>query len=245
MTLFYFRNSLLIIGFNFSMKSTFLSLMVFLVLFSSNINASTEVDVIALEYPPFTTITKTSGGLSFQTLNEKSKHANISWRPYFLPPKRALKLIQENNWCASFYPATSAKNYIQYQLTPESIRVGLVRLKQSNEDFRWNSLNELSGDSVAILSTNNKTPFAKMINKAGLISAQVQTAQAGIQMVLLGRVDYAVIDNVSFQSLESLSKDKLQFSATSLLTTKFSVYINPKCNISLPHLTILDNKIDS
>lgn len=75
-----------------------------------------------------------------------------------------------------------------------------------------------------------------------MTKAQVQTVQAGVQMVLLGRVDYAMLDDVSFSRLETKSKAKLQFSESSSLTTKVSIFVNPECKVQLPHLPVLLSK---
>lgn len=119
--------------------------------------------------------------------------------------------------------------------------IGLVR-KAKKERFKWTSLNELSGKSVATLSTDANSPFARQFTAAGLSKAQVQTVQAGVQMVLLGRVDFAMFDDISFSRLESKNKAQLQFSESSLMNTKVSIYMNPKCEIDVPKLTILSKK---
>lgn len=198
------------------------------------------IDVIAIEYPPFSTLGLESGGLSFELLNRNSSE-NYQWQPYFLPPKRAFANIKSGNWCASLYPTPMAKSFVQYQLSEQTVNIGLVRLKKETS-FQWQNLDELSGQSVAILSTEASSPFSLQFAKSGLTKAQVQTVKAGVQMVLLGRVDYAMLDDVSFNQLESNNKSRLEFSKTNLLSTKLSVYINPECGIELPHLTVLDQK---
>lgn len=205
----------------------------------SNSNAKT-IDVIAIEYPPFSTLGVESGGLSFELLNQNTDE-NYQWQPYFLPPKRAFANIKSGDWCASLYPTPMAKSFVQYQLSEQAVNIGLVRLKKESS-FQWQDLNELSGQSVAILSTEGSSPFSLQFAKAGLTKAQVQTVKAGVQMVLLGRVDYAMLDDVSFNQLESNNKSRLEFSKTDLLSTKLSVYINPECGIELPHLKVLDKK---
>lgn len=199
------------------------------------------IDVIALEYPPFTTLTKATGGISFELLSQNTDINEHNWRPYFLPPKRAYKTIKSAAWCASFYPTEMVPHYIQYQLSEQSVSIGLVRLKQ-DIPFQWQDLAELSGKSVAILSTDANSKFARQFAQAGVIRAEVQTVQAGVQMVLLGRVDFAMLDDFSFAALASKNKSKLQFSQSSLLTTKLSLYVNPECDIKLPQLKVLSRK---
>ena len=197
-----------------------------------------NIEVIALEYPPFTTLTTSSGGIAFEILTSATSGVDYAWQPYFLPPKRAHQTIKSGNWCASFYPANMSTSFIQYQLSEQTVSVGLVRRKKSDR-FNWVNLNELEGSSVAILSTNINSPFARQFTEANMTKAQVQTVQAGVQMVLLGRVDYAMLDDVSFSRLETKSKNELQFSESSLLTTKVSFFVNPECKVHLPHLPVL------
>lgn len=208
---------------------------------ASTAAASKNIEVIALEYPPFTTLTSSSGGIAFEMLAKATLDVDYSWQPYFLPPKRAHQTIKSGDWCASFYPAQMSKSYVQYQLSEQTVSVGLVRRKAS-ENFTWGNLNELEGSSVAILSTDINSPFARQFAAANITKAQVQTVQAGVQMVILGRVDYAMLDDVSFTRLETNNKAQLQFSESTLLTTKISIFVNPECKIQLPHLPVLHSQ---
>lgn len=222
------------------MRHFLLQLSLLLAIFApSNSNAKT-IDVIAIEYPPFSTLGVESGGLSFELLSQNTDE-NYQWQPYFLPPKRAFANIKSGDWCASLYPTPMAKSFVQYQLSEQTVNIGLVRLKQQ-DSFEWQDLKQLSGRTVAILSTEGTSPFAIQFAQAGLTKAEVQTVKSGVQMVLLGRVDYAMLDDVSFNALETNNKARLEFSKTNLLSTKLSIFVNPECGIELPHLTVLDQK---
>lgn len=200
------------------------------------------IDVIAIEYPPFTTLEQPDRGVAFELLNtikhNTKQDTKLQWNPIFLPPKRAYKTIESGNWCASFYPIYGQSQFTQYQLNKEPISIGLVRLSKV-KSFAWSSLDELSGMSVALLRTGTNSDFVNKFKEAGLEVAYVETVQAAIQMVLLDRVDTAIIDNISYTHLEYDNRKKLQLSETSLIETKISIYINNSCGVSLPRLKII------
>ncbi len=200
-----------------------------------------SIDVIAIEYPPFTTISQPNGGTAFEILNNISLDKKLKWHPIFLPPKRAYKVIESGDWCASFYPIFGQSKYTQYELNDKVIKIGLVRLS-GEKPFTWSSLSELSGKSVALLRTGSNSDFEKRFKQAGLDIAYVETVQSAIQMVLLERVDTAMIDNISYSYLETKNKEKLQLSESSLIETKINIFINNKCNISLPESKIIKSQ---
>lgn len=213
------------------------------ILFSTSLiaKAVNKVDVLAVEYPPFTTLNQPSGGISFELLYKATKDLGIEWQPYFVPPKRAYKMVDEGNWCASFYPIHGNNAFIRYNLSDTPINIGLIRLLQE-KPFAWNKLNEYSGKTIAVLSSGNDIYYAKMFEQAGLTMVQVQTVHAAVQMVILKRVDYAMVDNFSFESLESKNKNKLQFSESLILQTQPRIFINSNCDIKIPSLKASQKK---
>lgn len=205
-----------------------------LILSSSNTIANSEsptrVDVLAIEYHPFTTIKEATGGIAFELLNRKTKSSNIKWRPEFVPPKRAYQMINEQDWCASFYPIpdTQASNILE--LSDYSVAIGLVRKKQ-NTRFNWQTLGEFSGQSIALLRTGQDSPFAQQFVNSELNIVFVDSIYAAVQMVVLGRVELAMFDNYSFNQLEVNTRADLQFSETSLMKTQVKLYTNPNCDL--------------
>ena len=55
-------------------------------------------------------------------------------------------------------------------------------------------------------------------------------------MVLLNRVDMAMIDNISYTNITLEHKQKLQFSNTFLDSMNLRLFVNKECNLSLPSL---------
>lgn len=194
-----------------------------------------DVNVIAVEYPPFTTSNHPQGGLAFELLNDLTSDKKIKWKPFFLPPKRAYKTIESGDWCASFYPIVGQHEFKKYELGKDSIKIGLVRLSKSSP-FTWSSLDELKGNVVVLLRTDSNSKFSRQFKNSGMSIVYVETIQAAIKMVLLQRGDIAMIDNISYAKLSSIQKRQLQLSNRSLYENKISIYINNTCNVPLLNL---------
>ncbi len=199
------------------------------------------INVIAIEYPPFTSVSLPNSGIAFELLNSVKPNKNIQWQPLFLPPKRAYKNIESGDWCASFYPAFGNGEFDQYQLSEELIKIGLIRRSQA-KPFSWSSLNEFSGMSVALLRTGTNSNFENSFKQAGLNIVYVETIKAAVQMVLFQRVDTAIMDNISYGNLAMKNKEKLQFSQNTIIETKINLSINRSCGISLPESKIIKSQ---
>ena len=185
-------------------------------------------EVVAIEYPPFTTITEQAGGIAFELLENRQAAKNLALKPLFLPPARAARYLRENEWCSTFYPPPENDDFIKYQLSEKNVHVGLLRLKQT-DDFTWTSLSQLKGQSAAILRTSVDSEFTQRFTDAGIEVTFAESPQAIIIMVLLSRVDFGLADSWSFERLESESKAKLQFSKTSLIELPVTLYVHNRC----------------
>lgn len=185
-----------------------------------------SIDVLAVEYPPFTTITHPQGGLAFELLEPTIPQ--LQWKPLFVPPKRAYASIDSGHWCASFYPAHKPSDYFTVVLSHQPIKIRLVRRLQTSS-FGWTQLSELAGKSVALLRTGESSAFVQQFDDAEIRIAYVESVQAGLQMVLLNRVDMAMLDDISFAGLEHDNKSKLQMSENTLLETPITLFVNKAC----------------
>jgi len=62
-----------------------------------------DFEVIAVEYPPFTTMGDPEHGINFVLLDELMvRHDIQKLTPIFLPPARAQLQVQSGKWCLSF-----------------------------------------------------------------------------------------------------------------------------------------------
>lgn len=187
-------------------------------------------DVLAVEYPPFTTIKKNNYGLSFYFLAKAFPDQKFT--PEFLPPKRALKRISDGDWCLSFYPVTQISSFEIIELSVNKVKIGLIK-KREKEDFTWERLAEMSGESVALLRSSYKSPFVKQFINANLKVTYVESIKQGLELVKKGRVKFSMFDNYNYESLSKSDKEHLQFSDTYLIETSIVLFVNPSCDIHL------------
>lgn len=187
-------------------------------------------DVLAVEYPPFTTINKNNYGLSFELLAEAFPEQKFT--PEFLPPKRALKRISNGDWCLSFYPATHISTFEIIKLSVNKVKIGLIK-KRDIGDFTWERLEEMSGASVALLRSSYKSVFVKQFTNANLKVIYVESIKQGVELVKKGRVKFSMFDNYNYENLSKSDKEQLQFSDTYLIETPILLFVNPDCDMQL------------
>lgn len=195
------------------------------------------IDVISVEYPPFTTTTASDFGISHRLLDQFAKqYFKTQIRPVFLPPARAQFEIAKGNWCLSFYPPDVGHQESAFvQLSDEAIKLGMYRIHRTGP-FTWQHLTEFAGKSVAMLRSDNKRHHLSLpMVEAGMKITNVKTVEQGLRLLLLGRVDYAFGDNTSLDYLNFSDNEKvqLQFSAVSLSETNPGFFYNFACKEKL------------
>ena len=196
-----------------------------------------KIEVIAIEYPPFTSVTMPNNGIAFDLLKERFVDSiELKLIERFFPPARAQKYLSETKvWCLSFYPPSKveAVNYIP--LSSSDLHIGFVA-KNSHGLLSWRSLSEFEGKTVAVLRAKAGDGIYGKLNNHGAVIFPVETVEQGINLLLKGRVEVAVSDNVSFESLQKV-KSELQhydFSERPFLSLPMGVYLNLHCpNYSL------------
>jgi polar amino acid transport system substrate-binding protein len=218
------------------MKSLTYLLLSLLWLSKAFANERLNIDVIAINYPPYTSPSAPDYGSNFSLLSKYAKsHLRVSITPLFLPPARANRIIKDGHWCLSFYPPRNDNKLSRFvSLSDNLVSIGFYRLKKK-ESFQWSKLEELSGKMVAILRSNIIGKIHQSLINAGLKIVYVETIEQGLQLVLKSRVDYAFGDNLvlSETSLSEDQKRKLQFSESSFHTAKIGFFYNSKCENKL------------
>ena len=205
-------------------------------LLSNAVLAGDDFDVIAVEYPPFTSSKMVGGGVVFDILRQA--YPQYSFKPLFLPPKRAYNMMQNGQWCMSFYPGNESVASHKIKLTEHNIVIGLIRLRQT-EPFRWERLDELAGLNVALLRSGDSSAFSSKFQQAGMLITYTETIQQSLDLMLRQRVDLAMYDDYNFEKLAAELRDKIQFSESMLLQTPVTLFTNPRCNDPLPKETTL------
>lgn len=215
------------------------SFLLLFVLLGTSCFAATEkqaVDVIAIDYPPYTSPDSPGYGSSFVLLTKYAQsHLRVSLKPKFLPPARANLLIKEKSWCLSFYPPSEESTTARFvSLSANTVRLGLYRLTRA-EPFQWQSLNELKGKMVALLRPKSMGKLQHSLIDAGLELVYVESVSQGLQLVLKQRVDYAFGDDLILSSsgLSKVQKQKLQFSQSAIHEAKVGFFYNLACESTL------------
>lgn len=209
------------------MKSLALSLALF---FCGTVMAKPAIDVIAMEYPPFTTKDRDDFGISFFHLEQYAKeNFKSDYKPLFLPPARAQQILSSGQWCASFFPPESTDdNAVWVTLSEQNIKLGLYRRAEATP-FLFDSIDDLQG-KAAFLRSRSKSGIHKIVKDSNLEIYSVENVEQGIRMLLAGRVDYAFGDNTTLNTFEDkYDRNKLQFSETVLLEGPVGFYYNTRC----------------
>ena len=195
-----------------------------------------NIDVIAVNYPPYTSPDAADYGSSFSLLTQYAQsHFRVSLTPMFLPPARANRIIKDGHWCLSFYPPSSDNKLSQFvPLSDDIVSIGFYRLKEQDR-FHWSKLEELSGKMITLLRANKVGKMHQRFIDAGIQLVYVESVEQGLQLVLKKRVDYAFGDNLALSetSFSDDEKGRLQFSESSFYSTKIGFFYNSECEKKL------------
>ncbi|WP_299791780.1 hypothetical protein [uncultured Shewanella sp.] len=202
------------------------------------------LEVIAMDYAPFTSKNSVGNGLAFKLLTDALDGA-VRVEPQFLSAARAHRMVREGEWCASFYPPQKpADEHILVKLANEPIKLGLYR-RWETTSFSWKNLGELAGKRVAYFRALERDGIGLEMTQAGMDIFSVETTRQGIQLLAKGRVDYAFGDNVSGPPLMrelGLDPDYYQFSETVFRDLPVAIWLNLTCPQALSAFHNLDRR---
>ncbi|QDG77669.1 hypothetical protein [Labrenzia sp. PHM005] len=192
----------------------------------------TRLDIIAIDYPPFISKSAPGFGTAFLQLQDWLDRTNLNIEPRLklLPPARAHRTVNQGSWCASFYPPHDRAQRTFIPFSETAIEIKLVR-RQDDGDFEWTANSYFKDRSIAVLRNYGRSPLFEGFARAGANLIPVETVDQGMEMLRLGRVDYAVIDSVKFSREFSNAPggEKYQLSKNSLETTRVGIYVGPEC----------------
>lgn len=217
------------------MKRVFCLLLCFICLtFPRPLGAEGEaVDVLAIEYPPFTGMGLPGHGLSFRLLQAYAqKHMKVDVRPKFLPPARVQVLLREGEWCLSFYPPKG--NNVELSgfmpLSDQWVDLGLFRRARTDRFF-WNELEDLHGGKVAIFRTATLGKLHTRFWQAGLDLVFIDHLEQAFKLLINNRVDYVFADRFAAENVSYAQKylTELQFGETILTKTRVGFFYNVSC----------------
>lgn len=202
----------------------------------------TAIDIIAIEYPPYTSPHLPEGGIAFKTLTDALKQLpgggeSLHIQPKFLPPGRASFYVSRGQWSASFYPPKQPEpGYVWLQLDNRLVELGLFRLRYTADPasnaINWPELTNTKG-KVAIGRQANpeKRGLQSVLKDSQLELVQVDNLEQGFQLLAKGRVDYVFSEKVvGFYIAQGLGSDErvLEFSQKPVYTTHIGLWVNRK-----------------
>lgn len=194
------------------------------------------VELIAVEYPPYTSEHVEGYGSVVQLVSKYAEqNFSVDILPRFYPPARAQKLIAEGDWCLSLYPPQKTNLGARFiPLSDETVALTLFRLKQSTP-FKWEKLSELKGKSVAMLRSGTPSSTFSQLTDAGLTVVYVESVEQGLRLILKSRVDFAFGDEQALLGIQLGEKNraKLQLAETSLQEARVGVFYNINCEAKL------------
>jgi polar amino acid transport system substrate-binding protein len=195
-------------------------------------NAPKVLDVIAVEYPPYTGASLPDGGQAFRMLREliASKNLPIIINPRFLPPARAQHAVDTTDWCIALYPPSPGTSFVFHRIGETSLFLRLVRQK-SEDAFSWDAPTYFAGKKIALLRTKSMADYWQPYKEAGAEFVFVETLEQAMNMVVRGRVNYAVANDIILEQFNSALPDnqKLQLSETTVQEFPSGVYLSARC----------------
>jgi polar amino acid transport system substrate-binding protein len=207
-------------------------MMGFLLLQVPPARASMTLDVIAVEYPPYTSSDRVDDGLVFQRLRTwlASRNLRITIKARFLPPARAQHAVNSSDWCMALYPPSDNTPHFFKKISDTDIVMGLVR-KKSSTPFFWNGPSYFKGAKIALLRTLSLPEPWLPYREAGASFVFVETMEQALNMVVKGRADYAAADSGGLEAFNRLVPADLQLelSTKSIQVFEVGVYLSARC----------------
>lgn len=204
---------------------------------SNHIAAQTleQIQVLSVDYPPFTTKNSDDYGKSFRQLEPIINALGFSAIPLFFPPARANKqLLDEKAWCFSFIePRKRQLSYRPIIFEHTVIPFYLYRKKTLlGKPFQWQDYKDISGQRVGVLRyIENSLLYAEMKN-SGLIMYPVETLGAAFNMLNNDRIDLVLSDPFSaqyyFSSLD-IPAETMEHSENIIFDKKHTLWFNLQC----------------
>ncbi|WP_088329914.1 hypothetical protein [Lacimicrobium sp. SS2-24] len=187
-----------------------------------------SVDILAVEYPPFTSNEMPTNGIGFELLRQRLANTSIDWSPFIVPPARAQGMIASGNWCVSFYPPKQGVMGNDYYPLGDNVDIALIRVQQ-DDPFRLNR-ETLTGKTVAVLRPSKEGQIHERLSDYDLQLIFVETVEQGFRMMIRERVDFVLADTTSAGLFEA-SHDSIQLQPadTPLMTMQVGVYLNHQC----------------
>ncbi|MBR9728723.1 hypothetical protein ACFOD0_09625 [Shewanella intestini] len=195
--------------------------------------------VIAFDYPPYLGQKLDDFGESYLVLKRAFDDTDILFSANFQPIDQAFKMVQDNQWCASFHPPAPAKPQHTLVITkPELIQLRLHRLIEPKE-FVGNELNAKVIAQLRMIAPKSVT--SAFIAQGATVNVVASLPQA-VAALINGQVDYIYGDthaiDVAADSM-NLSSALLQASSMTYRQFPMGIWFNNQCKTAKVAIDIL------
>lgn len=205
---------------------------VFLEVFVCQPAHATVLEVIAVEYPPYTTPTRPDDGLVFRELRIWVAERNLPYtiRARFLPPARAQHAVDAGDWCIALYPPAASTPHVSHRIGDASIAIGLVRKNQKGP-FTWSSAAEFRGKRIALLRSITLSDYWLPFERAGAEFVFVESMEQALGMLAKDRVDFSVADQAGLDQFKAKypEAETLELSEKSIQEYPLSIFLSNRC----------------
>lgn len=187
-----------------------------------------DVEVVAIQYPPFTDPAYPNNGIAFSMLNSALEDNQlIEILPTFLPPARAQAQLLKDDWCLSFYPPRPGFDAEYLPLSDTEVKLGFATL---GAPAKWHDFGYFSGKKVAMLRTFKTSKLQQDLLLSGAEIVEIELIEQGFDLLLKQRVDFAFSDDYSLLAEQlSLQGAKLFFSESIVQSLPIGVHLNVQC----------------
>ncbi|QBF83293.1 hypothetical protein EXU30_11725 [Shewanella maritima] len=201
---------------------------------------SQQLDIIAINYPPYIDEKLPNYGESYQLIERAFSGTQININANFLSAARALKEVNTQNWCASFHPPIPATPDHTLVITKqELVKLRLHRLLEANEFVG----DELDGKVVAQLRMIAPKGVTKSFVEQGAELFLVESLPQAVSLLLKSRVDYIYGDTAAVEFAAdnmNLSSALIQPSMKTYREFPVGLWFNNQCDISKNAIKILE-----
>lgn len=191
------------------------------------------LDVIAVEYPPYTSSERADDGLVFRELRNYliARNLPITIRARFLPPARAQNAVDTVDWCMALYPPSENTPHVFRRIGNSKVTLGLARIRRT-EAFSWENADYFKDKRIALLRTVSMPQAWKPFEEAGAEFVFVEAMDQALNMVLQGFADYAVVDSGGLEAFDRTRSDgpELELSRQAVQEFPVGVYLSARCS---------------
>lgn len=202
--------------------------------------AERYLDVLATEYPPYTSDYLPGSGSAFRALRYllsqlDSDHTEpLVLVPHFVPPGRANLWVESGRWAVSFYPPMTPNPAFRYvAMEGQPIELGLFRRAEKSqavpEAAGFPAVEQLGGKVAVGRQQLEKKIGSRLLSRSPqLVLQETDSLSQSFELLSYGRVDYVFAEKVAgFYTAQRLRSGGIEVEFSEPLQTQpFGVWVN-------------------